>query len=160
MLWFIGLGISGISELSDSTLEVIKNAEIVYLESFTSPISESEKKQLEDISGGEFKTAKRWLVEDGNEILENAKNRETVLISYGDPYIATTHLELKTRAIRDVSKVGPVSDKGIYDMSKSFAESVGKGEIQAKHGSEETKTSSKSPRVRSALARARASSAC
>ena len=36
-------------------------------------------------------------------------------------------------------KVGPVSDKGIYDMSKSFAESVGKGEIQAKHGSEETK---------------------
>ena len=54
MLWFIGLGISGISELSDSTLEVIKNAEIVYLESFTSPISESEKKQLEDISGGGF----------------------------------------------------------------------------------------------------------
>ena len=42
----------------------------------------------------------------------------------------------------DVSKIGPVSDKGIYDMSKSFAESVGKGEIQAKHGSEETKTSS------------------
>ena len=44
MLWFIGLGISGISELSDSTLEVIKNAEIVYLESFTSPISDTEKK--------------------------------------------------------------------------------------------------------------------
>jgi Diphthamide biosynthesis methyltransferase len=33
MLWFIGLGISGISELSDSTKEVIKNAKIVYLES-------------------------------------------------------------------------------------------------------------------------------
>ena len=32
MLWFIGLGISGISELSNSTLEVIKNAEIVYLD--------------------------------------------------------------------------------------------------------------------------------
>ena len=43
----------------------------------------------------------------------------------------------------DVEKVGPVTDKGIYDMGKSFAESVGKGEIQAKHGSEEnTKTSS------------------
>ena len=100
MLWFIGLGISGISELSDSILDVIRNAEIVYLESFTSPISETEKKQLGDISNGEFKIAKRWLVEDGNEILENAKNKETVLISYGDPYIATTHLELKTRAMR------------------------------------------------------------
>ena len=101
MLWFIGLGVSGISELSDSTLSVIKNADVVYLESFTSPISETEKKQLENISNGEFKIAKRWMVEDGNEILENAKTRETILISYGDPYIATTHLELKTRAITD-----------------------------------------------------------
>ena len=101
MLWFVGLGISGISELSDSTLSVIKDADIVYLESFTSPISESEKDQLREISNGEFKIAKRWLVEDGNEILENAKDKKIVLISYGDPYIATTHLELKTRAIHD-----------------------------------------------------------
>ena len=32
----------------------------------------------------------------------------------------------------DVSKVGPVTDKGIYDMAKSFAGSVGKGEITTK----------------------------
>ena len=101
MFWFIGLGVSGISELSDKTISIIKNADVVYLESFTSPISEDEKIQLEKISTGEFKIAKRWLVEDGNEILENAKERETVLISYGDPYIATTHLELKTRAMKD-----------------------------------------------------------
>ena len=42
----------------------------------------------------------------------------------------------------DVTKVGPVTEKHEYDMAKAFAESVGKGEIQAKHGSEETKTSS------------------
>jgi len=101
MLWFVGLGISGISELSDNTISVIKNADIVYLESFTSPISETEKEQLANMCDGEFKIAKRWLVEDGNEILENAKKREVVLISYGDPYIATTHLELKTRAVID-----------------------------------------------------------
>ena len=101
MLWFIGLGISGITDLSENTRNIIKNAEIVYLESFTSPISENEKEQLENISNGEFKIAKRWLVEDGNEILESAKKVKTVLISYGDPYIATTHLELKTRAIKD-----------------------------------------------------------
>ena len=101
MLWFVGLGISGISELSDNTISVIKNADTVYLESFTSPISETEKEQLANMCDGEFKIAKRWLVEDGNEILENAKKREVVLISYGDPYIATTHLELKTRAVTD-----------------------------------------------------------
>ena len=37
----------------------------------------------------------------------------------------------------DVEKVGPVIDKGIYDMAKNFAISVGKGEIEAKHSSEE-----------------------
>ena len=39
-----------------------------------------------------------------------------------------------------VEKVGPVIDKGIYDMAKNFAASVGKGEIQAKHGSEENES--------------------
>ena len=37
----------------------------------------------------------------------------------------------------DVAKVGPVTDKSIYDMAKSFAESVGKGEIQAKPEAQE-----------------------
>jgi hypothetical protein len=37
----------------------------------------------------------------------------------------------------DVTKVGPVSDKGVYDQAKLFSTKVGKGEIQAKHGSEE-----------------------
>ncbi len=42
----------------------------------------------------------------------------------------------------DVAKVGPVSDKAIYDMAKSFAESVGKGEIEAKpEAQEQTKKS-------------------
>ena len=36
----------------------------------------------------------------------------------------------------DVTKVGPVTDKSLYDMAKTFATSVGKGEIQAKHGNE------------------------
>ena len=38
----------------------------------------------------------------------------------------------------DVAKIGPVTDKSIYDIAKNFAERVGKGEVQAKHGSEET----------------------
>ncbi len=41
----------------------------------------------------------------------------------------------------EVEKMGPVKDKAIYDMAKSFAMSVGKGEVEAKHGSENTKDS-------------------
>ena len=42
----------------------------------------------------------------------------------------------------DVAKAGPVEDKSIYDMAKSFAESVNKGDVQAKpEVQEQTKTS-------------------
>jgi len=42
----------------------------------------------------------------------------------------------------DVSKVGPVEDKNVYDMAKAFAESVGKGEVQTKHENQEVKKTS------------------
>jgi hypothetical protein len=42
----------------------------------------------------------------------------------------------------EVTKVGPVSDKGVYGIAKSFAERLGKGEVQIKHGSDESKTDS------------------
>ena len=44
------------------------------------------------------KLTKRWLVEDGQEILKTSKSSTVVLLSYGDPYVATTHIELRTRA--------------------------------------------------------------
>ena len=37
----------------------------------------------------------------------------------------------------DVSKVGPVEKTDLYNMAKNFAISVGKGEIEAKHGNNE-----------------------
>ena len=40
----------------------------------------------------------------------------------------------------DVSTVGPVQDKAVYEIAKNFASSVSKGEVQAKHGTEESKT--------------------
>ena len=39
----------------------------------------------------------------------------------------------------DVSKAGPVENKGIYDMAKTFAASVNKGEVEAKPETKEAK---------------------
>ena len=99
MLWFIGLGISGFKSIPNEALDVLSKADIVYLEQFTSPIGKSDLEKIKNAMKGEFIPAKRWLVEDGNEILEKAKEKNVVLLSYGDPYIATTHIELRTRAI-------------------------------------------------------------
>ena len=76
MLWFVGLGISGFKSIPNEALDVLSKADIVYLEQFTSPISKSDLKKIKDASKGEFKLAKRWLVEDGNEILQNAKRKK------------------------------------------------------------------------------------
>jgi len=104
MLWFIGLGISGFKSIPNEALDVLSKADIVYLEQFTSPISKSDLTKIKKSTKGEFKPAKRWLVEDGKEILGNSKKKKVVLLSYGDPYIATTHIELRARAIEEKIK--------------------------------------------------------
>jgi diphthine synthase len=100
MLSFVGLGISGFESIPVEGLEIISNADIVYLEQFTSPIGKSDVDKIQNAIKGEFIPAKRWLVEDGKEILEKSKEKNVVLLAYGDPYIATTHIELRTRAIK------------------------------------------------------------
>ena len=98
MLWFIGLGVSGPNSIPKEVGKIIQKADLVYLESFTSPIYKEHEEDIKNLVNGNFKIAKRWLVEDGQEILKAAKNSTVILLSYGDPYIATTHIELRTRA--------------------------------------------------------------
>ena len=80
MLWFVGLGISGFKSIPIEGLDILSKADIVYLEQFTSPIEKSDFDKIKNITKGEFKPAKRWLVEDGNEILQNDKKKKVVLL--------------------------------------------------------------------------------
>jgi len=108
MLWFVGLGISGPRSISLEVQNILKKADIVYLEQFTGIISKSDITKLKKLVKDKFKAVKRWQVEDGQEILENAKKKNVVLLSYGDPYIATTHIELRTRAIQEKIKTNTI----------------------------------------------------
>jgi diphthine synthase len=120
MLWFIGLGISGFKSIPIEAIDILGKADIVYLEQFTSPISNADIKKIKDATKGEFKFGKRWLVEDGNEILNNAKKKKVVLLSYGDPYIATTHIELRERAIKE--KIKTFSIHGSSSLTSMIGE--------------------------------------
>ena len=42
----------------------------------------------------------------------------------------------------EVSKVGPVTDKGLYDQAKSFRDNISKGGVKAKHGEDKPKDQS------------------
>ncbi len=98
MLWFIGLGISGFESIPNRAIDVISNADVVYLEQFTSPINDRDLSKIRDMCRGRFRLGRRWMIEDGKEILNDAVDKTTVLLTYGDPYIATTHIELRARA--------------------------------------------------------------
>ncbi|MBM3904414.1 MAG: diphthine synthase [Thaumarchaeota archaeon] len=108
MLVFVGLGIGGSQALSEKARKIISESDVVYFEQFTSPMSEGQTKFLQEITKCQFKLAPRWLVEDGKEILEAARNGNVALLSYGDPYIATTHIELRVRAIQEGIKTDTI----------------------------------------------------
>ena len=93
-LYFIGLGLGNEKDISINGLEAIKKCDIVYLENYTS-ILNCTKEQLEKFYNKKIILARRSLVEaDENEIIENAKAKNVAFLVIGDPFAATTHIDL------------------------------------------------------------------
>ena len=99
MLYFIGLGLEQSPSLKAS--RILRECEHVYYESYTSPVVNeeimSELGRLTD--SGVIESVKREFVEDGRKILESARSSTIALLCSGDPMVATTHQELRMRAI-------------------------------------------------------------
>jgi diphthine synthase len=106
MLWFVGTGINGYKGLSLAAVEVLKDCDLVYVERFTSLLSDSDMASLASLLGKQVRPVQRWFVEDGREILDAAASRKVALVTYGDPLIATTHSELRIRAAKRSIKTG------------------------------------------------------
>lgn len=108
MLYIIGIGINEFESLPLGSMEILRRSDIVYVERFTGFISDEFVRNLSDIlqnkNGSKSKTdidikfIKRWFIEDGREILENAQKSCVSILVYGDPLIATTYNELLVRA--------------------------------------------------------------
>src|ERR1700680_54234 len=101
MLYFVGLGIE--QSLTLKTVRELKKCEKVFYESYTSPVIREDltNELSEQLSPARVEVVKREVVEDGRKILESAKQAPVALIASGDPMIATTHQELRTRAIKE-----------------------------------------------------------
>jgi len=99
-LYFIGLGLGDEKDITVKGLEAIKKAHKLYLESYTSKLVISSKEDLEKFYGKKIITADRDLVENKAEetILRDAKNKDVAFLIIGDPFSATTHIDLKLRA--------------------------------------------------------------
>jgi diphthine synthase len=97
-LTFVGLGLGPKGITLDGVEEMI-GADIIYLEYYTTPHEPQLLKQVQAATGKTFTIVDRQFVEDGNRILAEAEAKKVVLAVLGDPMIATTHNELRVRAI-------------------------------------------------------------
>ncbi len=109
MLYIIGLGLNadGISKFG---LQVVKRCKRVYLENYTVdfPYSEGE---LREILGKKFVLADRKFIES-LKLVDEARKSDIVLLIYGSPLTATTHISL----IEEAKNCG-VKYKIIYNAS-------------------------------------------
>ena len=98
-LSFVGLGL-GAKGITLEGVEEMIEADVNYLEYYTTPHEPRLLKQVQSATGKSFTVVDRGFVEDGNRILSEAETKKVVLAVLGDPMIATTHNDLRVRAIR------------------------------------------------------------
>jgi len=97
-LVFVGLGL-GDKGVSLAGIDAIKRADVAYLETYTSPPSPKLAPNLEAATGKKIEPIDREALENGEKILKQASTSSVALAVQGDPMIATTHIDLRGRAI-------------------------------------------------------------
>jgi diphthine synthase len=90
MLFLVGLGLSE-KEIPNGTIEVCKKCDL-YIDRFTSIISDSTTNKITQITGKEIKElSRKEMEEDAKEIIKKAAKKDIAILIGGDPLIATTH---------------------------------------------------------------------
>ena len=93
-LYLIGIGLENEKDISVKGLEIVKKADIIYLENYTS-LLQCSFHDLAKFYNKEIILADRGTTEHGDKkIIEEAKTKEVVFLVIGDPFSATTHIEL------------------------------------------------------------------
>jgi len=113
-LHIIGLGMKDERSITVEGLEKVKEADVLYLETYTSKLTNATIMDLETYYGKVIIPADREVVEKQAEetILKDAKDKKTCFLVIGDPLSATTHLDLYNRAKEagiETSIIGNVS---------------------------------------------------
>ena len=93
-LYIIGIGLSTEKDITVKGLELVKRCDKVYLENYTS-LLQCSIQDLEKFYGKNVILADRTASEQGDiKIIEEAKKKNVAFLVVGDPFSATTHIEL------------------------------------------------------------------
>ena len=114
MLSLIGLGLYDEKDLTLKGLERAQNADLVYIEFYTSHWH-GNLKNLEKTIKKKIGILERLdLEEKSDKILEEAKTKKVIILVPGDPLIATTHTSLIYNAIKNRIEFEVIHNASIY----------------------------------------------
>ncbi len=99
-LYLIGTGLNDEKDITVKGLEAIRSCDEVYMENYTSLINCSIA-DLEKYYGKKIAVVDRAFVEQTDTIVAAAKSRKVALLVIGDPFGATTHIDLMLRCKRE-----------------------------------------------------------
>lgn len=122
-LTFIGLGLRGLGGLTLEGLEKARKADKIYVELYTSPLAEFSLEKLAELTGKKPVLLAREDLEDkgGEAVLRDAEQGWVAFMAPGDPLIATTHVDLRIRALRRGITVEVVHAPSIYSAAASIS---------------------------------------
>ncbi len=120
-LIFIGLGLYDEKDISVKGVEEARKADKIYSEFYTSSLAGSTLKDIEDQIGREVKELTREHVEGKALPLKDALDGERVaFLTAGDPMAATTHIDLRMRAIKEGITTSIVHSSSIFSAAPSL----------------------------------------
>jgi diphthine synthase len=99
-LVFVGLGLYDEQDPSLKAMKELKECDQVFAEFYTSKPGRFNKSSFEKTIGKTIHILSRQDTEQGDMILDAAAARHIVFLTSGDPMIATTHIDLRLRAIQ------------------------------------------------------------
>jgi len=115
-LYLIGLGLCGVKDITVRGLELVKSSDYVFMEYYTSILG-VDMEELSKFYEKEIILADREMIENDfdEKILEKAKTHKVSLLVVGDPFSATTHIDLYTRAIKTGVKIEVLNNASIMN---------------------------------------------
>jgi len=99
-LTFIGLGLYDEMDISLRGIEIVKKSKKVFAEFYTAILAGTKIEKIEKIIGKSIEVLSREETENGDKILDSLKNGDVSFLTAGDPMTATTHVDLRLRAIK------------------------------------------------------------
>lgn len=117
-LHLVGLGLHDVTDVTVKGLERIRAADAVYAEFYTAILTGTPHAELEKFLGRPVKVLDRLGVEKGaKQLVEEARTRNVVLLTAGDPLTATTHTDILVRARSEGVPIHVVHAPSIYSAA-------------------------------------------